>query len=183
MHRGLIPVMLTKEASIHLSIFFPQCLGRPEGKSFHFGPDKSVWVVLWTYSKTEVNLKRAILCSIQWVNNWININLSNWTSLHKAHRTSFLCFDKQRDNTGDKLQSHSSAIEESKVSHLVFQVNHQNWWWKSVFDVFYPNYIRTSYSQIFIIILAFPDSWWLPERRTFHVNPWHSGLYIKRPGN
>lgn len=37
-HKGLIPVMLTKKASIYLSIFVPQSFSRPEWKSFQFGP-------------------------------------------------------------------------------------------------------------------------------------------------
>lgn len=48
----LIPVMLTKEASVHLSIFVPQSLSRPEWESFQFGPHQRVRVTLQTYSKT-----------------------------------------------------------------------------------------------------------------------------------
>lgn len=52
----LIPVMLAKETSIHLAIFVPKSLGRPEWKSFQFGPDQRVRVTLQK-EKTNARIK------------------------------------------------------------------------------------------------------------------------------
>ena len=111
--------MLTKKASIHLSIFVTQSFSRPEWKSFQFGPHQRVRVTLQTYSKT-LELSGGIPVIYGWMSKKsggiINMKLRSYSaSLHKAHKTSCLSFGKQTDNTQDKLQSRSSAIKEWKT--------------------------------------------------------------------
>lgn len=57
----LPPVMLTKETSINLAIFIPQCFSRPEWKSLEFSPDQRMWIAL-----EESGTK-------QWETIWSNI--------------------------------------------------------------------------------------------------------------
>lgn len=157
--------MLTKEASIHLSIFVPQSFSRPEGKSFQFGPHQRVRVTLQTYSKT-LELSACIPVVYVWMGTQseriINRNLK-LLSLHMAHRTSCLSFGKQRDNTQDKLQSRSSAKRDSKIKF--FQSIDQSL--AQILKILSNlNHILTSCSQIFTITLAVAVSLWLPEKRT-----------------
>lgn len=68
----LSPVMLTKEPSVHLSIFVSQSFGWPERKALQFGPNQRMGVTL---HRAKADIRNILLKIYVLLQNSYTLNL------------------------------------------------------------------------------------------------------------